>query len=404
LSFEAPLKILFVNTMYPPEIVGGAEVSVSLLAEALVGRGHEVVAVCLHRGSTPAVGEIKGVRVYRLPIDNIYWPFEDRLRRPAFQRLIWHLRDIWNRKAARRFGEVLDIEKPDVVHTNNLTGFSVSLWREARRRRVRIVHTLRDYSLICKRATLFRNGQTCWSRCMACATLTAPCLYNSHLVDAVASNSQFVLDRHLKLGYFPEIPDKVIYNIAHLDNVERTPSRPSGDLVFGFIGRIESEKGIDILLKATDLLPDAGWRLKIAGKGVDGYVRGLKARHPSNRIDWLGFTQGRDFYAAVDVCIISSVWPEPLPRTLIESMGEGRPTICSTAGGIPEISSMSALIGSYEPHDHHRLAALMMRTINEASQWKRSHPLRPQFAEKFSPDAIVSQYLGLYAVREFQTK
>ena len=33
-------------------------------------------------------------------------------------------------------------------------------------------------------------------------------------------------------------------------------------------------------------------------------------------------------------------------RTLIESISAGRATICSTAGGIPEISEMSALIGS----------------------------------------------------------
>ena len=80
--------------------------------------------------------------------------------KPALlDRLKWHLGDTWNRKAARRFGRILDIEKPDVVHTNNLTGFSVSLWSEANRRNIRIVHTLRDYSLTCKRST--RPGGIC---------------------------------------------------------------------------------------------------------------------------------------------------------------------------------------------------------------------------------------------------
>ncbi len=394
------MKILFVNTLYPPEIVGGAEVSVSLLAEALVRSGHHVATVCLHKGTDAIISEEKGVRVYRLPIDNIYWPFGHDRKVSALQRLSWHLRDTWNRKAGRRFGEILDIEKPDVVHTNNLTGFSVSVWSEARRRGIRVVHTLRDYSLICKRSTLFKNGETCWKRCATCATMTAPHIYTSHMVDAVASNSQFVLDRHLKLGYFANIPDKVIYNIADTTSLAPHLPTPDSDLIFGFIGRIESEKGIDVVLKATELLPDRGWRLKIAGKGIEAYVRDLKTSHRSERIEWLGFAKSRDFYAGVDVCLISSVWPEPLPRTLIESISAGRATICSTAGGIPEISDLSSLIGSYEPRDHHKLADLMNKAIAEASRWKKAQPPQPDFTDKFSPAAIVGGYLELYAGRQ----
>lgn len=396
------MKILFLNSMYPPEIVGGAEVSVSLLAEALVRRGHEVATVCLHKGKSDVVDELKGVRVYRLPIENIYWPFGDERKRPPLQRLIWHLRDTWNSKAARRFGEILDTEKPDVVHTNNLTGFSVCSWLEARRRKIRIVHTLRDYSLICKRSMLFKNGHTCWTRCVSCAAMTAPSLYSCRMVDAVASNSRFVLERHIKCGYFQGVPRRVIYNIANLDERSGVPRSVSSDLVFGFIGRVELEKGIDIVLKATELLPDSGWRLKIAGRGMEGYVRDLRKKYQSSRIDWLGFTRGQDFYAAIDVCVVSSVWPEPLPRTLIESMEAGRPTICSTAGGIPEISDMSALIGSYEPNDYQGLAALMMKAIGESRRWKETHPMQPSFAEKFSPDAIVNQYLELYTSKDLK--
>ena len=139
--------------MYPPEIVGGAEVSVALLAEALAQRGHQVVVVCLHRERGFVVGERDGVRVYRVLIDNFYWPFENNRRRSVLRKLAWHLRDTWNQKAAHRFADILDEENPDVVHTNNLSGFSVSVWREARQRGIRIVHTLRDYSLLCKRST-----------------------------------------------------------------------------------------------------------------------------------------------------------------------------------------------------------------------------------------------------------
>lgn len=391
------MKIVVVNTLYPPEIVGGAEVSVSLLAQALARLGHQVTVVCLHGAADPAISEVDGIRIHRLPIDNAYWPFGRDHRPPALRRLSWHLRDVWNRRAARRFAAVLATERPDVVHTNNLTGFSVSLWAEAKRAGIRVVHTLRDYSLICRRATLFRDGHNCARRCSSCVALTAPCRYASQLVDAVASNSRFVLNRHRALGYFPAIPAKVVYNVADMGE-HALLARPAGDdLIFGFIGRIEAEKGIQVVLKAVELLPNKGWKLRIAGRGLYQHEQALKASCLSERVEWLGFTKPQEFYATIDVCLVSSVWPEPLPRTLLESISAGRATICSTAGGIPEISGMSALIGSYEPRDHRRLAELMTKAIQEASRWRKHHIVPPELREKFSPDFIAREYSELYS-------
>ncbi|MBR1195453.1 glycosyltransferase family 4 protein [Bradyrhizobium sp. AUGA SZCCT0240] len=391
------MKILLVNSLYPPEIMGGAEVSVSLLAEALALRGHQVSVICLHKAAETSISEIRGVRVYRLQIDNDYWPFDQDRKPSRLRRLKWHLRDTWNREAAKRFGAVLDAEAPDVLHTNNLTGFSVSLWSEAKRRKLRVVHTLRDYSLICKRSTLFRNGQTCTRRCPACATMTAPSLIASRMVDAVVSNSQFVLDQHQKLGYFANIPGKVIFNIADVSEAAPVSPPATGDLVFGFIGRIEAEKGIEVVLKAAELLPDAGWRLKIAGKGLEQYVGSLKAGQKNDRIEWLGFTKAANFYASIDVCLVSSVWPEPLPRTLIESINAGRATICSTAGGIPEISGFSNMVGSYEPNNFRQLAELMVKAVNDTTRWKMTQPLQQDFADKFSPESVTRQYMEVYS-------
>lgn len=391
------MKILLVNSLYPPEIMGGAEVSVSLLAEALAGLSHQVSVVCLQKDRQESTDEIKGVRVHRLPIDNDYWPFARDEKPPRLKRLMWHVRDTWNRKAAERFGAILDAEAPDVLHTNNLTGFSVSLWAEAKRRNIRIVHTLRDYSLLCKRSTLFRNGLACKDRCVACVAMTTPYLYASRMVDAVVSNSQFVLDAHRNLGYFPKAPNKVIFNIADADVISPAPRLAGGDLVFGFIGRIEPEKGIEVVLDATRLLPDRGWKLKIAGRGVNAYVDKLKVSAQNPRIEWLGFASSREFYSNVDVCLISSVWPEPLPRTLIESISAGRATICSTAGGIPEISQFSNMIGSYEPYDFRRLAELMSEGIREADRWRMLQPPRPGLSTKFAPEAITQEYLQVYS-------
>jgi hypothetical protein len=41
------MRILHLNSLYPPHILGGAEQSVALLAEAQARGGHEVAVACI---------------------------------------------------------------------------------------------------------------------------------------------------------------------------------------------------------------------------------------------------------------------------------------------------------------------------------------------------------------------
>jgi glycosyltransferase involved in cell wall biosynthesis len=138
------MKILIISSLYPPHVVGGAEKAAALLAEALVRHGDEVVVASLYPGSTEVVEDRNGVRVYRFPIDNFYWPFGRKKSPQPLFRLAWHLREMWNSAAARRIGKLLDAENPHVVNTHNVCGFSVAAWREIKRRRLRLVHTVHD--------------------------------------------------------------------------------------------------------------------------------------------------------------------------------------------------------------------------------------------------------------------
>ena len=52
------MRILIINTLYPPLTVGGAERSVCLLAEALARSGDCVSVVTLHPGSEEIVEKI----------------------------------------------------------------------------------------------------------------------------------------------------------------------------------------------------------------------------------------------------------------------------------------------------------------------------------------------------------
>jgi glycosyltransferase involved in cell wall biosynthesis len=377
---------------------GGAEKSVTLLAEALARTGDQVSVITLHPGSEETVEELNCVRVYRLPLDNNYWPWGRDTKPNPSARLLWHVRDFWNGKAANRVGRILDIERPDVVHTNCLGGLSVSIWREAKKRNIRLVHTLRDYHLLCPRTALFRNGSNCERRCFMCKVLTINRKPASRQLDAVASNSDYVLKEHTRRGFFKRTPLAVIYNVAGGDIKHDTPALSDGSdiLVFGFIGGITPEKGVEVVLKATATIVNSNWSLKIAGAGSTLYVEHLQRSFPDPRIEWLGFVPANEFYRTTDVTVVSSVWAEPLPRTLIETFAAGNSAICARSGGIPEIASLGKVVETYPAKDAETLARIMDNALTNVEMWKRGGFKDSSALDVFSEASITSQYRAVY--------
>jgi glycosyltransferase involved in cell wall biosynthesis len=395
------LKILMVNTLYPPTTIGGAERSVALLARALVARGDQVSVACIHDGPDIIVEDDAGVQVYRLPIRNIYWPF-DKQKHSAFDRLRWHIHDRANREATRDILKLITQLKPDVLHTNNLFGFSSEIWQAARKRGVRVVHTLRDYSLLCARATLFNHGSNCDTRCMMCATLTGRKKDNSVHVDMVASNSAYVIDMHRKYHYFNGIESRVIYNI--LDDLTvvqggeaMKAASPDAEVTFGLIGRVEQEKGVEIALDAFTNVQQPNWRLKVAGSGQADYVARLRAHYPDDRIEWLGFVDSDAFYDQIDVAVLASIWPEPLPRTMIECLGRGKPMLFADAGGMPEIGHYAPRAIMYPHKSVTALGEAIETVLADPLHWKTSVPCEPELLQEFSEDHVVDAYRAVYA-------
>ena len=63
--------------------------------------------------------------------------------------------------------------------------------------------------------------------------------------------------------------------------------------------------------------------------GSMAYVGALKQRYSHPQSNGSGFHQPQQFYASIDVTIVSSVWPEPLSRAVIETFASGKSAICA---------------------------------------------------------------------------
>lgn len=329
------LHIVMINSYYHPNEPGGAERSVRSLAEALVGLGHQVTVIAL--GEQRKSYLLHGVEVEQLPIRNRYLPL-GRGHDGGVGKLRWHARDSYNAAAGRDIEQLLQRLKPDVVHSHNLGGFSVAAWAAVKRLGLPLVHTTRDFYLLCPKTTMQgRGGCSCSSPCMACLPFAWPRLRASRLVDHVVGISEFILRRHRDNHYFPNADHSVIYNSYDPPAVE---FRAPGEVIrLGYIGRLAPAKGVDMLIDALAQLVVNGVRVEllIAGEGDDAYVAQLHAKSASLPIRFVGHQQPAAFFKEIDIAVVPSIWNEPLGRVVIEAMANGKPVVATPVGGIPEL-------------------------------------------------------------------
>lgn len=329
------MHILLVNSLYTPNFLGGAEKSVQSLAEALVESGHKITV--LTTGPKNKIETINGVKVIYVKINNFYWLYNSR-NKPKWVKALWHIIDSYNFLETGRFKQLLKEINPDIVHTNNLAGISTSIWNVVKSEKIKLVHTSRDYYLLCPKATMFRNGQICRKQCKICFFLSYNKKNQSKKVDAYIGISQYILNLHLNYNFF---------NRAKITAIIRNAVNPLGSKSFesnqirniGFIGRIEKAKGIELLLEAFTRVNSrySDLELKIAGRGENDYLGHLKRKYPNSRIHFNGYVNAIDFMEHLDLLVVPSQWHEPFGRVIIEAQSIGLKVIGSRVGGIPEL-------------------------------------------------------------------
>ena len=390
------MKILLVNEFYAPYGNGGAERSVQHLSESLVTAGYDVVVVCT--GMQSLVKVINGVKIYYVKFKSIHGPFIDN--HSYFYKRFWDIRDIYNFAMGKIAGRIIDKEKPSVVHTNNITGFSIAIWHEVKKRNLRLVHTLRDYYLLCAKNSMFRKGKNCPGQSFFCKSISSFKRKSTGLVDYVIGVSQHILDCHLRYGRFKGVASGVIHNVYEKSKSTSLVKKDfSSTRIFGFIGRLVPEKGVDLLIQAF-CNPEvrSTSSLVIAGDGATNYVESLKfqAQATNSSIKFLGFVAPEKLYSQVDAVLIPSLWHEPLARTVLEAYAHGIPVIASKRGGLPEIIEEGKTGFLFDPDNPSSLINVLKNLIHLDGLKSKLAMNCLNKAKQFSSENIVNQYLSVY--------
>lgn len=170
-----------------------------------------------------------------------------------------------------------------------------------------------------------------------------------------------------------------------------------------FLGRLVSEKGLDLLLRALSTLAEGPDllrpRLLVVG---DGPMRGPWQRLAAAlglgaQVDFLGALSGPPLLAALDRCrigVVPSAWEEPMGLVAVELLAAGLIPVVAARGGM--IENVGSIGRSFPNGDADALAAVLRQLLRQPSQpypWAEAKAL----VEPFSPARIAARYESLYA-------
>lgn len=126
------------------------------------------------------------------------------------------------------------------------------------------------------------------------------------------------------------------------------------DIVFLFSGRLTPEKGAEELLEAFAQVVAQVSNAKLVVAGAFFFNSNIKspfeqklhdlASQPQvkEKIIFTGFVDYNDMPALhemADICVLPSIWDDPAPLAVIESLVSGKPLITTRSGGIPEYAN-----------------------------------------------------------------
>jgi glycosyltransferase involved in cell wall biosynthesis len=352
-----------VHSMAP---AGGTELNVFQVARGLARRGHAVDLVAARPGAL--AGE------YRTFCRSV-------TRRPPFD----FARASAPRDLVRMTPAVLSAarKKPDVVYPNR---FAEIVWAAA-------VGRLSRSPVVCHLHEI-RHAR--------------PGSFPNEHVRRFIAVSEFLRGEWAAVGLNPEHID-VVHNGVSCDDYpmggasERAEARgrlglPQDGFVALYYGRLDPEKGLEVLLDAWGRLGagDAEGRLLIVGsvsahlENGAGYLERLRESAPPGCVWVPAQSDVVGPLHAADVVVVPSVWAEPFGRVIVEAMATGRPALASRVGGIPEIMTGEFERFLVEPGD----AGVLTRGLESLVGWQEREPsladrCRAHVRDHFSLDRVV---------------
>jgi len=171
--------------------------------------------------------------------------------------------------------------------------------------------------------------------------------------------------------------------------------------VVASVGRLDSQKGYDVLIDAAKLCADRGVDAEfvIAGDGPQRQELEQKIAHHglASKVELVGRTADvPGLLATADVFVSSSRW-EGMPNAVLEAMAAGLPIVATTVGGTPEVvvHGQTGLLVS--PEDARAIADAVAALIsNPTCRLSLGKKARTWVLEHFTWEKNAAAFSALY--------
>jgi len=171
---------------------------------------------------------------------------------------------------------------------------------------------------------------------------------------------------------------------------------------FAYVGRLVSEKGLELLVEAARRLHVAGcaFDLMFIGDGPERPIleERVDAFGLRPRVAFTGFLRGNELEKAlreVAIVVMPSIWEEPAGLSAMEHMMRGRMVIATEIGGVGELVDGTGL--KFPVGDIDALTLCMKRVIDEPTLAKElGNKSRQRALQLFGEDRMVAEHLAAY--------
>ncbi len=394
------LKVLIITTDFPPCGRGGAAISADLLRTGLIERGANVMVVATGDGCAH---------------------FSDGGRPVSIAKKLPTLLG-YNLMALLAFGRLREKGNIDMIHVFNIVHVPLGLIL-ARATGAKLVTVLNCLDACCD---IYGNFD-CQARCGISSSIPcakrwsvrkhgtarfAPYQWLKGLTlrwcvrrsDAYIALSDSILQAYRRMGI--DVGKARIIPNALNEGQYRPPSaipsdlvRREGDFLFGYVGRLSDEKGVDIILKAMALGREGRMRLAIVGDGP--YQKELERMTDElglrDRVQFLGRKAPSDlpdYLAQMDSVVFPSLYPEPFSRVTLEAMYYGKPLVCSAVGSFIEATDGHCLAAP--PGDEVALHQAMVRMMEDEGLRRSMVQAYSGIIGRYDRQLILDRTIALY--------
>jgi glycosyltransferase involved in cell wall biosynthesis len=319
--------------------------------------------------------------------------------------------------------KILKKEKPDLIHLHNFDLLSLSVIAAANKLNLPILYSIYDYWAVCPTTMLLNpKGEVCndyrSSKCSNCVkkrkggsirSIFLP-LTNLLIKKYLRKINRFIVlsnsSKKILVDYgISNSKTDIVYLPFLKPKFEK--NNPLTDSLL-YVGWIEPHKGLDVLIKALNLVQKEfpNVKLNVIGsydsnpiyfKKINDLIKKLNV---SKNVSILGRKNDNEFrqiFSQSEIIIIPEQWNNMSPLFLIESMAAGKPIVASNIGGLPEFIRDGENGFLFDPKDIHQLSEKILILLkNKEKSTQFGQEAKKEFLAKFTDDHTLANLINSY--------